>query len=57
MVNFLKKAANWFLGKAEEVEKLDDAIKASVNQQTKRAFYIGAAVGVVATAAVIRIIG
>ncbi len=57
MVNFLKKVANWFLGKAEEVEKLDDAIKVAVNQQTKRAFYIGAAVGVTVTTAVVRIIG
>lgn len=57
MVNFLKKAANWFLGKAEEVEKLDDALKSAVNQQTKRAFYIGAAIGVVVTTAVVKVLG
>ncbi|SEP04252.1 hypothetical protein [Propionispora vibrioides] len=57
MVNFLKKVANWFLGKAEEVEKLDDAIKVAVNQQTKRAFYIGATVGVTVTTVIVRIIG
>lgn len=57
MVNLLKKVANWFLGRAEEVGKLDDAIKVAVNQQTKRVFYVGAAVGAAATAAVIRIIG
>lgn len=56
MVNFLKKVANWSLGKAEEVEKLDDAIKVAVNQQTKRAFYIGAAVGVTVTTVIVRII-
>ncbi len=57
MVNFLKKVANWFLGKAEEVEKLDDAIKVAVNQQTKRAFYIGAAVGVVVAVAAVKVLG
>lgn len=53
----MKKAGNWILGKADEIDELDDVLKAAVNQQTKRAFYIGAAVGVMATAAAIRIIG
>lgn len=57
MVNFLKKAGNWILGKADEIDKLDDVLKAAVNQQTKRAFYIGAAVGVVATAAAMKVLG
>lgn len=47
MVDTLKKIGNWFIGKSEEVEKLDEEIKVVVNQQTKRAFLLGFGVGIV----------
>ncbi|SHK02333.1 hypothetical protein [Propionispora hippei] len=57
MTNWLVRIGNWFLGKAEEVEQLDSAMKAIVNQQTKRAFYLGAGVGIVVTAGLVRLLG
>ena len=55
MVNFLKGVGNWFIGKSEEIEKLDAEVKAVVNKKTKRAFACGAVFGVVVTIAVIKL--
>lgn len=55
MVNFLKDVGNWFIGKSEKIEKLDAEVKAAINNQTKRAFGLGAALGVVLTVAIIKL--
>lgn len=55
MVNFLKHIGQWFLGKSEAIEKLDAEVKAVVNTQTKRAFAFGAALGVVVTIVIIKL--
>lgn len=57
MTNWLVRIGNWFLGKAEEVEQLDSAMKTIVNRQTKRAFYLGAGVGILVTAGLVRLLG
>lgn len=57
MTNWLVRIGHWFLGKAEEVEQLDGAIKAIVNRQTKRAFYLGAGVGILLTTGLVRLLG
>ena len=57
MTNWLTRIGNWFLGNAGEVEKLDDAMKAMVNRQTRRAFYFGAVVGILVTAGLVRLLG
>ena len=57
MINFLKSIGNWFLGKAEELDELDDEIKAVINVQTKWAFGFGVVVGIMLTLGVIRMVG
>lgn len=49
MVNLLKHIGQWFIGKSEAVEKLDEEIKKAINVQTERAFGLGFGLGVIAT--------
>lgn len=57
MINLLKRVGNWFIGKAEELDKLDGEIKAIINVQTKRAFGLGVIVGILLTAVLIKLVG
>lgn len=56
MINTLKNIGSWFLGSADKLDKLDDNIKAQINAQTRRAFYIGAACGLAVAVAVMRVL-
>lgn len=57
MSDLLKRIGNWFIGKADMVEQLDENVKAAVNLQTKRALGLGFVLGVVVAVAVVRVIG
>lgn len=54
LVNGFKKLGTWFLGKADQLDKLDDKVKEAVTFQVRRAFVIGAAVGAAATFFLVR---
>lgn len=56
MTDFLKRVGNWFIGKSEEIEKLDEEIKTVVTQQTKRAFGIGVGLGAIMVAIVVNLL-
>ncbi|CUH97832.1 hypothetical protein P22_3978 [Propionispora sp. 2/2-37] len=57
MADLLKRIGNWFLGKADMMEQLDENVKAAVNLQTKRALGIGFGLGVIVTVVVVRVVG
>lgn len=53
MVEFLKSIGNWFIGRGEKWEHLEQDVKDHINAQTRKAFYIGVACGVIVTLSVI----
>ena len=57
IVNGLKTVGDWFLGKADVLERVDDKIREAINIQTKRAFLIGITVGVLAAASILKVLG
>lgn len=57
IVNGLKAIGAWFLGKADVLERVDDQIKEAINVQTKRAFLIGVAVGLLVAAGALKALG
>ncbi len=57
IVNGLKAIGVWFLGQADVLERVDDQIKEAINVQTKRAFLIGVAVGLLVAAGALKALG
>ncbi|WP_425058353.1 hypothetical protein SCACP_30000 [Sporomusa carbonis] len=57
IVNGLKAIGAWFLGQADVLERVDDQIKEAINVQTKRAFLIGVAVGLLVAAGALKALG
>lgn len=56
-INGLKAIGAWFLGQADELERVDDKIKEAINAQTKRAFFIGVVVGLLVAASALKALG
>jgi len=57
IVNGLKAIGAWFLGQADVLERVDDQIKEAINVQTKRAFLIGVAVGLLVAVGALKALG
>jgi hypothetical protein len=55
MVSFFKRIGQWFIGKSEEIEKLDEEIKSIINAQTERAFGFGFVLGIVLTVVIFKV--
>lgn len=56
-INGLKAIGAWFLGQADELERVDDKIKEAINAQTKRTFFIGVVVGLLVAASALKALG